>query len=223
MRHPRPTAATLAASAAVLAAASLATAAPSAAAPPTVIRVGNAAGAAYSGNIRMNLTTPVSVSTSLGTASCNRGRIDASVASSGANLTVSVYTFYNDPGPACTNSAGGSSSTSPVGLPWTGGDINWTGSSGTVRINNMQVTSTSSTFLGNIVCNYRGTGPGNSITMSVTNSTASTQLKATASGVSLAKVNAGSNVLCPSTATYSAGFDVFGQSAGGYDVKLFLS
>ncbi|MFI6517834.1 hypothetical protein ACIBF1_19915 [Spirillospora sp. NPDC050679] len=219
MQHPRKIAAVLAASAAAVAVA----ASPALAAPPTVIHVNNAAGAAYSGNIRLVLTSPVSVTTSLGTASCNRGNIDASVTSSGSNLTVSAYNFYNSPGPACTNSAGGSSTTTPVGLPWAGGDLNWTGSSGTLRINNMQVTSTSSTIFGNIVCNYRGTGAGNSITMSVTNSTASTQLKATATNISLTKVSAGSNVLCPSTATYSAGFDVFGQSGGSYTTKLFLT
>ncbi|WP_067480196.1 hypothetical protein [Actinomadura hibisca] len=219
MQHPRKVAAVLAASAAAVAVA----ASPAAAAPPTVIHVNNAAGAAYSGNIRLVLTSPVSVTTSLGTASCNRGNIDASVASSGANLTVSAYNFYNSPGPACTNSAGGSSTTTPVGLPWAGGDLNWTGSSGTLRINNMQVTSTSSTIFGNIVCNYRGSGAGNSITMSVTNSTATIQLKATATNISLTKVSAGSSPLCPSSATYSAGFDVFGQSGGSYTTKLFLT
>ncbi|MBW8481687.1 hypothetical protein [Actinomadura parmotrematis] len=218
MKHPRELAAVMAASAAAVAVA----ASPAAAAPPTVIHVNNAAGAAYSGSVRLTLTSPVSVTTSLGTASCNRGNIDGTTTSSGA-LTVSAYNFYNDPGPACTNSAGGSSTTTPVGLPWTGGDINWTGSAGTLRINNMQVTSTSSTIFGNIVCNYRGSGTGNSITMAVTNSTASTQLKATATNISLTKVSSGSNILCPSTATYSAGFDVNGLASGVYNVKLFLS
>ncbi|MFF5264308.1 hypothetical protein ACFY4C_35740 [Actinomadura viridis] len=217
MKHVRKLALTAAAAAAATALA----APPAHAAPPTVIL---ANGSPYSGNIRLVLTSPVSVTTSLGTASCNRGNIDASVASNGSNLNVSVYNFYNSPGPACTNSAGGTSTTTPVGLPWNGGDLSYASGSGTLRINNVQVTSTSSTFLGTIVCNYRGTGPSNSITFSVVNSTGTTQVRATASGASMAKVDAGSNLLCPSSATYSAGFDVFGQtSTGAYTQKLVLT
>ncbi|HEX2315860.1 MAG TPA: hypothetical protein VHJ17_19095 [Thermomonospora sp.] len=178
--------------------------------------------APYGGDVRLTLTSPVTVSTSLGGATCNTGNIDATVPSTGSPLNVSVYNFYNVPGPACTNTAGGTSANTALGLPWNGGTLN--GDTMTLTITNVQVTSTSTGWFGTLVCNYRGTGAGNSITLSLANPSGATgQMRATATNVSLTKVATGSGLLCPNTATYSAGFVVNGKDSGGnYTVRLTL-
>jgi hypothetical protein len=208
---------------------------PSASAATTTIHADDATGAAYAGNVRATLIAPVTTTTSLGSASCDTGTIDATVGSDGANLNVSVYEFHNGTATTCPNSAGGTSTTTPVGLPWNGGDITYAavagGRDGTFTVNSLKVTSVTTGWFGSINCTYRGSGTGNSVTMDFYNSdnagrpdVSVTEAQAEANGITLTK-DSGS-FLCPGTATYSATFKVLGETTAGsgtYDQTLHLT
>jgi hypothetical protein len=220
----------------VVAATAFALVVPSASASTTTVRRTNATGAAYSGNVQATLIQPVVTTTSLGSATCDTGTIDATVASTGANLNVSVYSFHNGSTPTtCPNSAGGTSTTTPVGLPWNGGNVTYApvsgGHDGTFTVNSLQVTSITSGWFGSITCTYQGSGTGGAVTMDYYNPdnanrpvTTISQAEAKANGVTLNKVSG--SFLCPSTATYSAAFQILGETTAGsgvYNQKLYLT
>ncbi|MER5621546.1 hypothetical protein ABT061_10945 [Streptosporangium sp. NPDC002544] len=201
----------------------------------TTIHRDTALGAAYSGKIRATLIAPVSVSTTLATATCNTGAIDGTVQSDGTALNVSVFNFSNSPGPACPNSAGGSSTVSPVGLPWNGGSVVYNkvtpGRDGIVTLQGLKVSSVSTGWFGTISCVYRGSGAGNSIALDTYNpdnagrpNTAIAQAQAKATNYALTK-DSGS-ILCPGTANYTATFQLMGETvadSGVFDQKLYLT
>ncbi|MEV4382793.1 hypothetical protein [Streptosporangium sp. NPDC049644] len=192
-------------------------------------------GAAYSGKIRATLIDPVSVSTTLATATCNTGNIDGTVQSDGTALDISVFNFSNTPGPACPNSAGGSSTVSPVGLSWLGGSVVYNkvtpGRDGIVTLKGVKVSSVSTGWFGTISCVYRGSGAGNSIALDAFNpdntsrpKTAIAQAQAKATNYALTK-DSGS-ILCPGTANYTATFQLMGETvanSGVFDQKLYLT
>ncbi|MEU4831680.1 hypothetical protein [Streptosporangium sp. NPDC023615] len=206
-----------------------------ASAATTTIHRDNAAGAAYSGNVRATLIAPVSVSTSLGTATCNTGTIDSTIQSNGTALNVSTFSFSNVPGPTCPNSAGGSSTVSPVGLPWNGGSVVHGAVSGgrdaVLTLQGVKVSSVTTGWFGTISCVYRGSGPGNSIALNAFNSDnaarpvpAVAQAQAKATSYSLTK-DSGS-FLCPGTASYTATFQLLGETVAGsgvYDQRLHIT
>lgn len=72
------------------AAVTLAFVSPSASAATTTVHAGDAAGAAYAGNVRATLTSPLVSTTALGSATCDTGTVDATVQSDGTGLNVSV-------------------------------------------------------------------------------------------------------------------------------------
>ncbi|MET8048555.1 hypothetical protein ABZU75_13240 [Streptosporangium sp. NPDC005286] len=192
-------------------------------------------GLPYSGKIRATLIDPVSVSTTLATATCNTGNIDGTVQSDGTALNVSVFNFSNTPGPACPNSAGGSSTVSPVGLAWNGGTVVYNkvtpGRDGIVTLLGVKVSSVSTGWFGTISCVYRGSGAGNSIALDAFNpdnasrpKTAIAQAQAKATSYALTK-DSGS-ILCPGTASYTATFQLMGETvanSGVFDQKLYLT
>ncbi|MFF5209672.1 hypothetical protein [Streptosporangium sp. NPDC000396] len=201
----------------------------------TTIHRDNAAGAAYSGKVRATLIAPVQVSTSLGTGTCNTGNIDGTVQSNGTGLNVSVFSFSNVPGPACPNSAGGSSTVSAVSLPWNGGNVTYGpvsgGRDGTLTISNVRVSAVTTGWFGTITCTYRGSGAGDSIVMDGFNSDnpnrplpSIAQAQARATNYSLVKT--GGSFLCPGSATFSATFQILGETtanSGVYNQKLHVT
>ncbi|WP_433256875.1 hypothetical protein ACQPYK_18775 [Streptosporangium sp. CA-135522] len=201
----------------------------------TTVHRDNAAGAPYSGKVRSTLIAPVSITTSLGTATCNVGQIDGTVQSNGTALNVTAYNFSNNPGPQCPNSAGGSSTVTAVGLPWTGGNVTYGavsgGRDGTLTLSNVKVSSVTTGWFGTINCTYRGSGAGNSITLDAFNSdnpnrpvTTIAQAQAKATSYTLNKD--GGSFLCPGTATFSATFQLLGETVAGsgvYNQKLHLT
>ncbi|GAA2900457.1 hypothetical protein GCM10010517_66080 [Streptosporangium fragile] len=202
-----------------------------ASAATTNIHRDTAVGALYSGNVRATLIQPVSVTTTLGTATCNTGNIDANVQSNGTALNVTAFSFSNTPGPACPNSIGGSSTVTPVGLSWLGGDVVFATGGGTVTIRNLKVSSVTTGWFGTLTCVYRGSGTGNSLTLTAYNPdnparpvTTVNEAQARANGASLTK-DSGS-LLCPSSATFSATFKLLGEKVAGsgtYDQTLYLT
>ncbi|GAA3441176.1 hypothetical protein [Planomonospora venezuelensis] len=224
----------LAAAVLLAAAASILAAAPAWAATTTIHR-DNAAGAAYAGKVRATLIAPVSVSTSLGTATCNTGNIDAAIQSDGTALNVSGFSFSNSPGPACPNSAGGQSTVSAVGLPWNGGNVTYGAVSGgrdaTLTLTNVRVSSVTTGWFGTITCVYRGSGASDSIVLDGFNADNAArpdpsvdQAQARAVNSGLSKVSG--SFLCPGTARYSATFQLLGETVAGsgvYDQKLHIT
>lgn len=192
-------------------------------------------GALYSGKVRATLIGNVSITTSLATATCNVGVIDGTVQSNGTALNVSAYNFSNNPGPQCPNSAGGQSSVSAVGLPWNGGNVTYApvipGRDGTITINSVKVTSVSTGWFGSISCTYKGSGAGNSLVLDAFNPNNANRpviavVQAQARAVNYTLNKDSGSLLCPSTATYSATFQLLGETvanSGVYDQRLHLT
>ncbi|WP_433256235.1 hypothetical protein ACQPYK_16820 [Streptosporangium sp. CA-135522] len=201
----------------------------------TTIHRDNAAGAAYSGKVRATLIAPATVSTSLGTGTCNIGNIDGTVQSNGTALNISAFNFSNNPGPACPNSGGGTSTVTAVSLPWNDGNVTYGPVSGgrdsTVTIKNVNVSAATTGWFGTIICTYRGSGTGNSIVMDGFNPdnanrpiTSIAQAQAKATNYNLVKT--GGSFLCPGSATFSATFQILGETtagSGAYDQKLYVT
>ncbi|MFD8533180.1 hypothetical protein ACFV0L_37800 [Streptosporangium canum] len=193
-------------------------------------------GLPYSGKVRATLLGSVSITTSLATATCNVGVIDGTVQSDGTALNVSAYNFSNNPGPQCPNSAGGQSSVTAVGLPWNGGNVTYApvlpnGRDGTITISSVKVTSVSTGWFGSISCTYKGSGAGNSLVLDAFNSTNPNRpvtgvVQAQARAVNYTLNKDSGSLLCPSTATYSATFQLLGETvanSGVFDQKLHLT
>ncbi|MDP9870247.1 MULTISPECIES: hypothetical protein [Streptosporangium] len=191
-------------------------------------------GALYSGKVRATLIGNVSISTSLATATCNVGVIDGTVQSDGTMLNVLAYNFSNSPGPQCPNSAGGQSTVTAVGLPWNNGNVTYApvpnGRDGTIALNSVKVTSTSTGWFGTINCTYRGSGAGNSIVLDAFNPTNTNRpqpvVQAQARAVNYSLNKDSGSFLCPGTATFSATFQLLGETtanSGVYDQKLHLT
>ncbi|MGI8334469.1 hypothetical protein ACRYCC_31345 [Actinomadura scrupuli] len=217
------------------AAVTLALVSPSASAATTTVHAGDAAGVAYAGNVRATLTSPLVSTTALGSATCDTGTVDATVQSDGSALDVSVWDFHNGSTTTCPSSVGGEANVGAVGLPWNGGSIAYApaagGRDGTFTVNNFKGNGGATGWFGTINCTYRGTGPGNSITLDFYNpdnpnrpETALAQAQLKANNVRLTK-DSGS-FLCPGTVTYNGNFQVVGETtagSGSYDQTLYLT
>ncbi|MFI6454710.1 hypothetical protein ACIBF6_24480 [Streptosporangium amethystogenes] len=205
-----------------------------ASAATATIRRGTSVAPAYSGKILATLIESVSVTTTLGTATCNTGAIGGTVQSNGTGLNVTSFTFSNNPGPLCPNSTGGSSTVSPVGLPWLNGTVIYDtggGRNGVVTLQNVKVSSVTTGWFGTISCVYKGSGAGNSIALDAynpgnTNGPAPSLTEARARAVDFVLNKDSGSLLCPGTAKYSASFKLLGETTAGsgvFDQTLFLT
>ncbi|MFC6881159.1 MULTISPECIES: hypothetical protein [Actinomadura] len=208
--------------------AAVALAATPASAAGTVIHKGGPTGDPYTGKVRASLLGTASVTTSLGSGTCNRSTMDGSVNSDGTGLTITSASFTNDPGPACPG-GGGTVAVTTEALPWSGGSVAYDSShtgdrDAAVTIAGFKVKAVAS-VLGGITCYY-----GGSLTASGYNpdnpnrpdpKVAEAQVKV--DGAKVAK-QSGSNFLCPGDATVTSAYRLQGEtSPGTFGQTLYIT
>jgi hypothetical protein len=212
-------------------AATLAVAAPAQAAT-TTIRRGTAAGAAYSGNVQALLLGTASVSTSIGSGSCNSSEMRGTINSDGTGLSISSAGFSwtpAPPGPACQGTT--TATITAQNLPWAGGNVTYApvagGRDGTIVIANFRVRAVVNIF-GGITCIYGGSLTANG--WNPTNPTrpvpSNNEAQAGISNATVSKVNSGSNFLCPGTATVTGTYQLKGEVTAGsgvFNQTLFVT
>jgi hypothetical protein len=206
--------------------AALALAAPAASAATTTIYAGSDP---YSGRVQASLLGTATVSTSIGSGSCNESTLTGSIQSDGTGLTINSATFATDGGP-CSGTV--SSTITPENFPWTGGTVVYDtahtgGRDAAVTIANFRVRAVVNIF-GGITCIYGGNLTANGYNPDNPNrgdtSVAEAQVGVTNATVS--KISSGSSFLCPSTATVSANYKLLGEStpgSGTYDQTLHVT
>jgi hypothetical protein len=218
---------TLAAFTAV-AAATLFASVPSAAAATTTIHQTDAAGAAYGGNVQALLLGSASVSTSIGSGTCTSSEMLGSINSDGTALSISAASFSSPPATGCSGTV--SSTITPI-TPWTGGNVTYApvegGRDSTVTIANFKVQAVVNIF-GGITCIYGGTITANGWNGDNPSrpDTTSNEAQAGLSGATVTKVNAGSNWLCPGTATVTGTYQLKGEATPGsgvFDQSLYVT
>jgi hypothetical protein len=217
----------------LVAAAALALVAPSASAATTTIRAGGATGAPYSGNVQVSLLGPASVTTVFGTGSCNQGSVSASVQSNGTNLSISAASFTNDPGPDCPVPGTSSSVTvTSENLPWGGGNVTYAPVAGgrdatiTLSVAKVKAVTHNVPILGTITCYYGGTvtASGYNPTNPSRPDTSVTAAQGKIDAATLNKINSGSSIYCPGTASITGNFEMVGQgSSGAFDQTLYVT
>ncbi|KAB2345576.1 hypothetical protein [Actinomadura rudentiformis] len=206
----------------------VAVAAPPASAVTTTIRKGSATADAYSGNVRASLLGEATVTTSIGSGSCNQSTMTGSINSNGSNLSISGVTFNTNGGP-CTGSV--SSTITPENLPWSGGNVTWDaahtgGRDATVLISNFRIKAVVD-LLGGITCYFGGNLTANGFNGDNPSRPVATNNQAQV-GVTNATVNrlSGGNFFCPSTATVNATYQLLGETtpgSGTYDQSLYVT
>ncbi|MQY02706.1 hypothetical protein [Actinomadura macrotermitis] len=206
----------------------LAVAAPPASAATTTIRKGSAAAAPYSGNVRASLLGTASVTTSLGSGTCNSSTMSGSIQSNGSALNITAASFTNVPGPACPG-GGGTVTVTTLNLPWTGGSVVYDSAhtanrDAAVTIAGFKVKAVAS-ILGGITCYFGGNLTANGYNPDNPNRP-NTSVAAAEVGVNGATVSkqSGSNFLCPATATVTATYQLQGETtAGNYNQQLYVT
>lgn len=224
MVHIRRGAAVGLATLAAVTTAGLAAAAPASAAT-TTIRKGSATADPYSGNVQAALVGTATVSTSLGSGTCNQSVLTGSVQSDGSALSIGTAAFTNNPGPDCPSDNGTASQVTAQNLPWSGGNATFApvdgGRDGTVTIANFKVKTVLKNLpiIGSVTCFY-----GGSITIDAFNpdnanrpdtSVNAAQVKAT--NLTINRVSGGS-IYCPATAQATATYQLHGESTAGSGV-----
>ncbi|GAA4079676.1 MULTISPECIES: hypothetical protein [Actinomadura] len=209
--------------------AALALAVPTASAATTTIRKGSAAAAPYSGNVRASLLGTASVTTSLGTGSCNQSTMTGSIQSNGTGLAINSASFATDGGP-CSGSI--SSTITPENFPWSGGSVVYDtahtgGRDAAVTIANFRVRAVVNIF-GGITCIYGGnlTANGFNPDNPARGDTTVAEAQVGVRNATVNKISSGSNFLCPSTATVTANYKLLGETTAGsgtYDQKLYVT
>ena len=212
----------------------LALASPSASAATTTIRAGSATGAAYSGNVQATLLGSASVSTWVGTGTCNQATLNTSVQSDGTSLSINTASFTNSPGPDCPVTGNSSVTVTVTGqnLPWTGGNVTYAPVSGgqdaTITLAGIKVKAVTHNLpiLGSLTCYYGGTltasayNPENSSRPDTSIHEAQGKLDAAA----LPKISSGSSTYCPDTASVTASFKLVGETTPGtFGQTLFVT
>ncbi|MEO3783979.1 hypothetical protein ABGB12_11645 [Actinocorallia sp. B10E7] len=153
------------------------------------LAIASPASAWTGGAITANLSSPLTVNSSIGTATCTSSTLNGSVTADEV-LTVSSASIGG-----CTGTF--SISVTPTNLPW-GGTLG----ANSVSITGFQVSANVGVF-GGITCIY-----GGSLNGSVTGSAPT--LQASFSNVTVNKVSSGSHWFCPGSATISGGYTITG-------------
>ncbi|MFA1547310.1 hypothetical protein [Actinomadura chokoriensis] len=184
-----------------------------ASAATTTIRKGSGSAAAYSGNVQAALLGTATVSTSIGSGSCSQSTMTGSINSNGTGLSIASASFGNCTGTAATT-------ITPQNLPWTGGSVVYdsahTGNrDAAVTIANFKVKAVVDLF-GGITCVFGGSLTANGYNPDNANRPVTSNNQAQV-GVNGAKVSkqSGSNLLCPSTATVTATYQLRGETTAG--------
>ncbi|WP_285493018.1 hypothetical protein [Actinomadura sp. NBRC 104425] len=209
--------------------AALALAAPAASAATTTVRAGSATAPAYSGRVQASLLGTATVSTSIGSGSCNESTLTGSIQSDGTGLTIDSATFATNGGP-CSGTV--SSTITPENFPWTGGTVVYDtahtgGRDAAVTIANFRVRAVVNIF-GGITCIYGGNLTANGYNPDNPNrgDTSVAEAQVGVSNATVSKISSGSSFLCPSTATVSANYKLLGEStpgSGTYDQSLYVT
>lgn len=179
----------------------------------TTIHSGSASGPAYSGSVTASLLGTATVSTSIGSGSCNQSTMQGTINSNGTGLSISSATFNSNGGP-CTGSA--SATITAQHLPWSGGNVTYAPVSGgrdtTLTIANFSVQAVVNVF-GGVSCTYGGTLTANGYNPNNPNRpvTSNNQAQASISGATVNKT--GGSFLCPSTATVTATYQLTGAGS----------
>lgn len=183
----------------------LALAMPSAFAATTTIHSGSTSGPAYAGGVVATNLGNVTVSTSLGGASCSSSTMTGTINSDGTGLSVSAATFGGCTGPL------GSVTVTAQSLPWNGGSVVYGpvpgGEDGTITLANFSVKAN---FSG-INCTYGGTlsGPGYNADNTARPDTTVDQAQAKINAATVSKTSG--SFLCPGTATVTAAYQLVGS------------
>ncbi|GLW62854.1 hypothetical protein Arub01_10980 [Actinomadura rubrobrunea] len=209
--------------------AALALAVPSASAQTTTVRKGSATADPYSGRVQASLLGVATVSTSLGTGSCNESTMTGSIQSDGSGLTIDSASFSNNGGP-CSGST--SATITPENFPWSGGSATYDsahtgGRDAAVTIANFRVRAVVN-ILGGITCIYGGNLTANGFNPDNPNrgDTSVAEAQVGVRNATVNKISNGSSFLCPSTATVSANYKLLGESSPGsgvYDQTLYVT
>jgi hypothetical protein len=209
--------------------AALALAVPSASAQTTTIRAGSATAAAYSGNVQASLLGTATVSSSLGGGSCNQSTLTGGIQSDGSALTINSASFNTNGGP-CSGTFAATITTE--NLPWTGGSVVYDtahtgGRDAAVTIANFRVKVVID-FLGGITCYYGGNLAASGFNPDNANrgDTTVNEAQVGVNNASVTKINSGSNIFCPGTATVTANYKLLGETTAGsgtYDQTLYVT
>ncbi|MFV2209675.1 hypothetical protein ACFHW2_05570 [Actinomadura sp. LOL_016] len=199
-----------------------------ASAATTTIRAGSATAAPYSGNVQAALLGVATVSTSIGSGSCDESTMTGSVNSDGTGLAIAAAGFSGANGGPCSGTT--SSTITAQNLPWTGGavahDPNGTnGRDASVTIANFRVQAVVDLF-GGITCVFGGTLTADGFNGDNPDrpDTGSTEAQVGVNGATVSKQ--GGSWLCPSTATVTATYELTGESSAGsgtYDQSLHVT
>ncbi|WP_143219841.1 hypothetical protein [Actinomadura sp. CNU-125] len=206
----------------------LATAVAPASAATTTIRAGSATAAPYAGNVQASLLGVATVSTSIGSGSCDESTMTGSVNSDGTALTIDAADFTGAGGGPCTGTT--SSTITAQNLPWTGGavayDPNGTnGRDASVTIANFRVEAVVDLF-GGITCVFGGTltADGYNGDNPDRPDTGNAEAQVGVNGATVSKQ--GGSWLCPSTASVTATYELLGESTAGsgtFDQSLYVT
>lgn len=195
----------------------------------TTVRTDSATGAPYSGDVTGALiSNSAHFQSGFVQVDCTGSGLAGSVNSDGSNLSVSSASWDN-----CDNSLGGTTTTTALELPWSGGSVvhdpQAGGRDGTMTIVGLLAKSDNKDSLGiTTTCYYKGSGSGGSITTDVYNPDntnrpepdSEAQAHADAEPLTLvddATYNSGA--ACSSTATFTAVYSMNGAQGA----KLFIT
>ncbi|WP_131732994.1 hypothetical protein [Actinomadura formosensis] len=201
---------------------------PATAATGTTIRKGSATAGAYAGNVQASLLGTATVSTSIGSGSCNESTMTGSINSDGSNLTVTSATFSSNGGGPCSGSS--TSTITARNLPWTGGNVTYdaghtNGRDATVTIANFSVRAVVDMF-GGITCDFGGnlTADGFNGDNASRPDKSNTDAQVSVQNAKVTKT--GGSFLCPGTATVTATYALRGETTAGsgtFDQTLYVT
>ncbi|GAB3281152.1 hypothetical protein GCM10027589_08280 [Actinocorallia lasiicapitis] len=186
-------------------------------------------GVAYTGKVQAGLLGTATVSTSIGSGSCNSSTMNGSINSNGTGLSIASATFAwtpAPPGPACQGTT--TATISSQNTPWTGGAVTYApvagGRDATVTIANFRVKAVVNIF-GGITCVFGGTITANGYNPTNPNRPvpAVAEAQAGLNGATVNKISSGSSWLCPGTATVTGTYSLKGETvanSGVYNQSL---
>lgn len=197
---------------------------PAASAATTTIRQGTATAAPYAGNIRATLIGVATVSSSLGSGSCDSSVMNGSIQSDGTALTINSATFTGAGGGPCSGAT--SATITSQNLPWTGGNVTYApvagGRDATATIANFRVKAVLSI---GITCTYGGnlTASGYNPTNPSRPATGVAQAQVAVVNSPVSKVSP-SSFLCPGSAQVTANYQLQGETTpGNFNQTLFVT
>ncbi|MCW2914450.1 MAG: hypothetical protein JWN52_2518 [Actinomycetia bacterium] len=206
----------------------MATGAVPASAATTTIRTGSVTADPYSGNVQASLLDTATITTSIGSGTCNQSTMTGSIDSDGTGFDV-IGAGFNRDGGDCTGFT--STTVTAQGLPWNGGSVAFdSGHTGnrdaTVTIAQFNIKSVANLF-GGITCVFGGSITANGYNPDNPSrpDTANDQAQIDVNGAPLNR-QPGSNVLCPATATITANYQLLGETTAGsgtFDQPLYIA